>query len=140
MPSMKTKGARAKKQKKSEPTILPSIIGLPLAIILIFIMLLFFVVSTKWVFLSLVALAAWYMWLNRSGAAVAAEAFGSTSPGTMMQLATSHVPTEEDFLYYSAVYPKQLRREVAELTGGDPGPLRPWVFPTLQRGIALLPY
>jgi hypothetical protein len=138
MPSVKTKGARTK--KASKPTILPSIIGLPLAIILILIMLLFFVVSTKWVFLSLVALAAWYMWLNRGAGPTAAEPFGSTSPGTMMQLATSHVPTEEDFLYYSAVYPKQLRREVADLTGGDPGPLRPWVFPTLQRGIALLPY
>jgi hypothetical protein len=137
MPSVKTKGSRT---KKSKPTELPSIIGLPLAIILILVMILFFALSTKWVFLSLVALAAWYMWLNRDKTAAAAEAFGSTSPGTMMQLATSHVPTEEDFLYYSAVYPKQLRREVAELTGGDPGPLRPWVFPTLQRGIALLPY
>jgi hypothetical protein len=48
-----------------------------------------------------------------------------TSPGTMVQLATSHVPTEEDLYYYTNIYPKQVRREITDMTGGDPGSLRP---------------
>jgi hypothetical protein len=66
--------------------------------------------------------AAWYTLFYPEG-------FGSTSPGTMVQLATSHVPTEEDVYYYRRVYPKLVRREITELTGSDPGVLRPWVFP-----------
>jgi hypothetical protein len=52
-----------------------------------------------------------------------------TSPGTMVQLTTSHVPTEEDYNYYNNIYPKMVRREIAEMTGEDPGQLRPWAFP-----------
>lgn len=51
---------------------------------------------------------------------------GFTSPGTNVQLATSHVPTEEDLYYYKNVYPKQLRREITSMTGGDPGALLSW--------------
>jgi hypothetical protein len=49
------------------------------------------------------------------------EKFGSTSPGTLVQLMSSHVPTEEDLDYYKNVYPKQVRSEIARMTGGDPG-------------------
>lgn len=65
------------------------------------------------------------------------EGFG-TSPGTMVQLQTSHVPTEEDYNFYTNVYPKMVRREVADLTGGDPGELRPWIFPWYGRGVTLV--
>jgi len=43
------------------------------------------------------------------------EAF--TSPGTMVQLSTSHVPTEEDAYFYKFVYPRQVRKEIARMTG-----------------------
>ena len=52
-----------------------------------------------------------------------------TSPGTMVQLATSHVTTGDDEMYYNNVYPRVVRREIAEMTGEDPGQLRPWTFP-----------
>lgn len=65
------------------------------------------------------------------------EAFG-TSPGTMTQLATSHVPTEEDARFYRQVYPGMVRREITELTGGDPGVVRPWIFPWYGRGVTLV--
>ena len=65
------------------------------------------------------------------------EAFG-TSPGTMTQLQTSHVPTEEDVAFYSNDYPRMVRREVTALTGGDPGEMRPWVFPWFGRGVAFV--
>lgn len=45
------------------------------------------------------------------------------SPGTYVQLATSHVPTAEDAYYYRNVYPKEVRKEITDLTGGDPGDL-----------------
>ena len=65
------------------------------------------------------------------------EPFG-TSPGTMVQLATSHVPTEEDVDFYENVYPRMVRKEVAGLTGEDPGPLRPWAFPLFNAGTTLV--
>ena len=65
------------------------------------------------------------------------EGFG-TSPATMVQLQTSHVPTEEDYNFYTNEYPKMVRREVADLTGGDPGELRPWIFPWYGRGVTLV--
>ncbi len=46
-----------------------------------------------------------------------------TSPGTMVQLATSHVPTQEDVDYYKYVYPRIVRRDLIDLTGEDPGPI-----------------
>ena len=52
------------------------------------------------------------------------EAFGSTSPGTMVQLMTSHVPTQDDLDYYTNVYPNQIRKEISRLTGSDPGPIK----------------
>lgn len=48
---------------------------------------------------------------------------GFTSPGTMVQLATSHVPTAEDYYYYKNVYPKVVRRDITDMTGSDPGPI-----------------
>lgn len=52
---------------------------------------------------------------------MANEGFGSTSPGTLVQLVSSHVPTQEDVDYYTKVYPKVVRREIANMTGSDPG-------------------
>ncbi len=46
-----------------------------------------------------------------------------TSPGTMVQLATSHVPTQEDEDYYRYVYPRMVRHDLIDLTGEDPGPI-----------------
>ena len=46
------------------------------------------------------------------------EGFG-TSPGTMVQLRTSHVPTEEDAYYYKYVYPKLVRKEIYNMTESD---------------------
>lgn len=57
-----------------------------------------------------------YIILN---AMVTKEAFGATSPGTMVQLRTSHVPTEDDEYYWRYVYPKQIRREIYNLTESD---------------------
>lgn len=51
---------------------------------------------------------------------------GYTSPGTMVQLATSHVPTAEDYYYYTNIYPKVVRRDIIDMTGGDPGPIAPY--------------
>lgn len=56
------------------------------------------------------------------------EAWGATSPGTMVQLNTSHVPTDEDVYYYTYVYPERARKEITAMTGGDPGPIRAWSF------------
>ena len=50
---------------------------------------------------------------------------GFTSPGTMVQLATSHVPTEEDLYYERFLYPEIVRREITRMTGDDPGPKYP---------------
>jgi hypothetical protein len=49
------------------------------------------------------------------------EGFGATSPGTLVQLMSSHVPTQSDLDYYKNVYPKQVRGEIARMTGGDTG-------------------
>ena len=43
------------------------------------------------------------------------ELFG-TSPGTLVQLASSHVPTEEDSLYW-AQYAQQVNRDLKDMTG-----------------------
>lgn len=48
-----------------------------------------------------------------------AEGFGATSPGTMVQLRTSHVPTEEDSYYWKYVYPKQVAKEIKNMTESD---------------------
>ena len=45
------------------------------------------------------------------------EAFGSTSPGTMVQLQTSHVPTEEDAYYFKYIYPRVVKRDLIRMTG-----------------------
>lgn len=47
------------------------------------------------------------------------EGFAATSPGTMVQLRTSHVPTEEDEYYWKHIYPKQIKREIYNMTESD---------------------
>lgn len=42
--------------------------------------------------------------------------FASTSPGTLVQLVSSHVPTQADVDYYTKVYPKVVRREITDMT------------------------
>lgn len=44
-----------------------------------------------------------------------------TSPGTMVQLATSHVPTQEDYNFFKWEYPQIVRRDIKDMTGSDPG-------------------
>ena len=57
------------------------------------------------------------------------EHFGATSPGTMVQLQTSHVPTQRDVDYFNFVLPKIVRKDITDMTGGDPGELRPAGIP-----------
>jgi hypothetical protein len=47
------------------------------------------------------------------------DGFGATSPGTMVQLSTSHVPTQEDEYYYKHVYPKLVQKEIRNMTESD---------------------
>ena len=47
------------------------------------------------------------------------EGFAATSPGTMVQLRTSHVSTEEDEYYWRHIYPKQIKREIYNMTESD---------------------
>ena len=44
------------------------------------------------------------------------EGFG-TSPGTLVQLASSHVPTEEDEYYLRYIYPRVVNRDLLDMTG-----------------------
>lgn len=60
------------------------------------------------------------------------ERFGM-SPGTMDNLKSTHVPTEEDVNFYNNIYPKIVRRDITDMTEEDPGELRPWVFPWYSR-------
>lgn len=46
------------------------------------------------------------------------DGFG-TSPGTMVQLSTSHVTTDEDLYYYKYIYPKIVRKEIYNMTESD---------------------
>ncbi len=41
----------------------------------------------------------------------------------MVQLATSHVPTEHDYNFFRWEYPQIVRRDITDMTGGDPGPI-----------------
>lgn len=72
------------------------------------------------VILLTIAIVAFGIWVSSK------EAF--TSPGTMVQLATSHVPTAEDYYYYKNIYPKVVRRDIIDMTGGDPGPIPAFAF------------
>ena len=47
------------------------------------------------------------------------EGFGATSPGTMVQLRTSHVPTEEDSYYWNYVHPRLVQKEIRNMTESD---------------------
>lgn len=44
------------------------------------------------------------------------EAFGATSPGTMIQLSTSHVPTEEEVETGGRRYREQVEHDLAAMT------------------------
>uniref|UniRef100_A0A6C0K9S8 Uncharacterized protein n=1 Tax=viral metagenome TaxID=1070528 RepID=A0A6C0K9S8_9ZZZZ len=41
------------------------------------------------------------------------------SPGTMVQLQTSHVPTEEDLYYATYIYPRRVKKEIYNMTESD---------------------
>ena len=45
------------------------------------------------------------------------EGFGATSSGTLVQLSTSHVPTEEDEEYLRYIYPRIVNRDLLSMTG-----------------------
>ncbi len=47
-----------------------------------------------------------------------ADGFGM-SPGTPVQLSSTHVPTQEDAYYWKNVYPKIVRKEIYNLTESD---------------------
>lgn len=47
-----------------------------------------------------------------------ADGFGM-SPGTPVQLSSTHVPTKEDEYYWKNVYPKIVKREIYEMTESD---------------------
>ena len=81
--------------------------------------------SSLWL---MVFLAAFALCIFKLTHPIVTEYFG-TSPGTMVQLQTSHVPTDEDAYFYNHVYPKVMRKEIIGLTEGDPGELRPMFFP-----------
>jgi hypothetical protein len=42
----------------------------------------------------------------------------------MVQLQTSHVPTQRDADYFNFVLPKIVRKEITNMTGEDPGEIR----------------
>jgi hypothetical protein len=48
-----------------------------------------------------------------------ADGFFGMSPGTPVQLSSTHVPTKEDEYYWKNVYPKIVRREIYEMTESD---------------------
>ena len=50
---------------------------------------------------------------------LAIDGFAATSPGTMVQLRTSHVPTQADEHYWRHVYPKIVKKEIYNLTESD---------------------
>jgi hypothetical protein len=56
----------------------------------------------------------------------------------MVQLQSTHVPTEEDAYFYNQVYPQLVRKEIAHLTQEDPGELRPWIFPGYARNLVVV--
>ena len=62
----------------------------------------------------LVIIAVVFLFLRRDG---------FMSPGAMVQLATSHVPTAEDYYYYKNIYPRVVRHDITDMTGSDPGPI-----------------
>jgi hypothetical protein len=46
------------------------------------------------------------------------DGFGM-SPGTPVQLSSTHVPTKQDAYYWKNVYPKIVRKEIYNLTESD---------------------
>jgi len=51
------------------------------------------------------------------GLSLPKKEFFGTSPGTMVQLASSHVPTEEDEEYALKGYAQQVNHDLMDMTG-----------------------
>jgi hypothetical protein len=51
------------------------------------------------------------------GLSLTKKEFFGTSPGTMVQLASSHVPTEEDEYWALKGYAQQVNHDLMDLTG-----------------------
>ena len=49
------------------------------------------------------------------------EGFGASQPGSRVQLSTSHVPTRAEIDDYNSNCGKQVRSDITNLTGADPG-------------------
>jgi hypothetical protein len=49
------------------------------------------------------------------------ENFGASQPGTRVQLSTSHVYTREEVDNYRSNCGKQVRSDITNMTGADPG-------------------
>jgi len=49
------------------------------------------------------------------------ENFGASQPGTQVQLSTSHVYTRDEVDNYRANCGKQVRSDITNMTGADPG-------------------
>jgi len=82
---------------------------------------------------TVIVLFAFKMWAEKLE-----ESFWGTSPGTMDQLSSTHVPTAEDADYYQNIYPRIIRRDLKDMTGEDPGMILPWHFPWFGRGAYLM--
>jgi len=66
--------------------------------------------------LVIVSAALLFLFLVRDRVYGRRKEFFGTSPGTLVQLASSHVPTEEDSLYW-AQYAQQVNRDLKDMTG-----------------------
>ena len=69
--------------------------------------------------LVLLALGGYFMMRSGSKPVAKEEGFGATSPGTMQQLASSHVPTEEDEEAVAASM-VQAQNEADDMTSEQP--------------------
>ena len=67
--------------------------------------------------LSIVVLFAFLVRDRLYGLSLTRKEFFGTSPGTMTQLASSHVPTEEDEEYALKGYAQQVNHDLMDMTG-----------------------
>jgi len=68
-------------------------------------------------FLSIVVLFAFLVRDRVYGLSLTKKEFFGTSPGTLVQLASSHVPTEEDEEYALKGYAQQVNHDLIDMTG-----------------------
>ena len=66
--------------------------------------------------LVIVSAALLFLFLVRDSVYGRRKEFFGTSPGTLVQLASSHVPTEEDSQYW-AQYAQQVNKDLKDMTG-----------------------